>query len=162
MNPARRRRWCALAVVVGLVLVAAVPGQPQAPAAPSRLPGRPASPEVMAEIRRALDEAVGRFNGKDAPGVLVHVSEQYRTGSLTKAGIAEQLRAFFALNEQVTANVRIESARVAGDTAWIYTTGDVAGRPRWSRRLIPMLSWERELEIARREKAGWRLVGSGP
>jgi hypothetical protein len=163
MNPVHRRWWYALVFMVGLGLAAVVCGQPQTPAAPSdRLPGRPASPEVMAEIRQALDEALGRFNVKDTAGVLTHVSDQYRAGPLTKAGVAEQLRAFFALNEQVTANVRVESARVAGDTAWVYTTGDIAGRPRWSRRLIPVLSWERELEIARREKAGWRLVGSGP
>ena len=92
--------------------------------------------------------------------MLAYVSDQYRTGPLTKAGIAEQLRAFFALDEQVTARVRIDSARVVGDTAWIYTTGDVAGRPHWLGRLVPVLAWERELEIARREAGGWRLIGS--
>jgi len=25
--------------------------------------------------------------------------------------------------------------------------------------MVPVLSWERELEIARREAGGWRLIG---
>jgi hypothetical protein len=125
------------------------------------VPGRPAPAPTVAEIRHALDEATRRFNARDATGVLAYVSEAYRTGSLSKAGISEQLRAFFLVNEQVAARVHIDSARAAGDTVWVYTSGDVAGRPRWLSRMIPMLSWERELEVARREKEGWRLIGSG-
>jgi hypothetical protein len=156
-----RRQWLlALIIMVGLAVAAAVCGPTQALAAqPDRLPGHPAPPEVVAEIRQVLDEAIRRFNARDAAGVLAYVSPQYRTGSLTKAGIAEQLRAFFALNEQVTARVRIESARVVGETVWVYTTGDVAGRPRWLGSMVPLLSWERELEIGRREAGGWRLFG---
>jgi hypothetical protein len=122
-------------------------------------PGRPASREVVAEIQQALDAAIRRFNAKDAPGVLAFVSERYRTGPLTKAAVADQLYALFALHDEVTARVRIDSVRMVGDTAWVYTTGDVAGRPRWMSRSLPVFAWERELEVARREPGGWRLFG---
>jgi hypothetical protein len=114
---------------------------------------------VVAEIQTALDAAISRFAAMDEAGVLAYVSPQYRTGTLTKAGIAEQLRAVFAIHDQVRARVRIEDVRMVGDVAWVYSTGDVTGRLRWVGGLVPVLSWQRELEIARREKGGWRLYG---
>ena len=121
--------------------------------------GQPAPSEVVAEIRQALDAAIRRFNAQDAPGVLAFVSENYRTGPLTRAVVAEQLHAIFALHEEVTARVRIDRVRMVGDTAWVYTTGEVIGRPRWIGGSIPVLSWAHELEVARRERGGWRLFG---
>ena len=160
-----RQGWSATLALIAVMTTAASPSaQPRAPGA--RAPEvqthdkfRPAPPEVVAELRQALDEAIRRFNAKETSGVLAYVSDHYRTGDITKAGIAEQLRAFFAVNEQVDARVRIDAALLVGDTAWVYTSGDVSGRPRWLRSMIPMLSWQRELEIARREAGGWRLIG---
>jgi Domain of unknown function (DUF4440) len=142
-------------------MAAGVSGQERTPGAivAEDSPGRPAPREVAAEIHQTLDAAVRRFNAKDAPGVLAFVSDAYRTGPLTKAGVGEQLYAIFALHEEVTARVRIESVRMVGDTAWVYTTGDVVGRPRWIGGRVPVLSWTRELEVARREPGGWRLFG---
>jgi hypothetical protein len=153
-----RRRWSlGLALLAWLSVAAGASGQERGATAATR--GRPASPAVVAEIRQALDAATRRFNAKDAPGVLTFVSEDYRTGPLTKAAVGEQLRTVFALHEEVTARVRIDSVRMVGDTAWVYTTGDVVGRPRWIRGSLPVFSWANELEIARREAGGWRLFG---
>ena len=95
----------------------------------------------------------------DEDGVLAHVSPQYRTGTLTKAGIGEQLRAVFAIHDQVRARVRIDDVRLVGGLAWVYSTGDVTGRLRWVGGSVPVLSWQRELEVARREDGRWRLYG---
>jgi hypothetical protein len=156
-----RRRWTlALALLVGLSGAAGgASGQGRGATGAERAPGQPAPRAVMTEIRQALDAATLRFNARDAPGVLAFVSESYRTGPLTKAAVAEQLRTVFALHDEVTARVRIDSVRMVGDTAWVYTTGDVVGRPRWIGGSLPVFSWANELEIARREAGGWRLFG---
>jgi hypothetical protein len=130
-----------------------------APASPDALPGSPAPAHVVREMRQILDAAVARFDAMDAAGVLAHVSEQYRTGTLTKAGIAEQLRAVFAIHDQVKARVRIDEVRIVGDVAWVYSSGDVTGRLRLVGGSVPVLSWQRELEVARRENGRWRLFG---
>jgi len=106
-----------------------------------------------------LDAAIARFAAMDEAGVLDYVSPQYRTGTLTKAGIAEQLRAVFAIHDQVRARVRIDDVRIVGGLAWVYSTGDVTGRLRWVGGTVPVLSWQRELEVARRESGRWRLFG---
>jgi hypothetical protein len=123
------------------------------------LPGRPAPESVVTEIRQALDAAISRFAAMDEAGVLAYVSPQYRTGTLTKRGIAEQLRAVFAIHDQVRARVRIDEVRMVGDVAWVYSTGDVTGRLRFVGGSVPVLSWQRELEVARRENGSWRLFG---
>jgi hypothetical protein len=148
-----RRRLLVVALVASCSIV--LPGRAAAPPDP----GRPAPAEIVVEIRQALDDAVRRFQAMDAAGVLVHVSEQYRTGPLTKRGLAEQLRALFAVHDQLHARVRIDEVRMVGDTAWVYSTGDVTGRVRWVGNSIPVLSWQRELEVARREGGRWRLYG---
>jgi hypothetical protein len=122
-------------------------------------PGSPAPEPVVAEIRQALDGAISRFAAMDEAGVLAYVSPQYRTGTLTKRGIAEQLRAVFAIHGQVRARVRIDEVRIVGDVAWVYSTGDVTGRLRFVGGSVPVLSWQRELEVARRENGSWRLFG---
>jgi hypothetical protein len=123
------------------------------------LPGSPAPESVVAQIRQALDGAISRFAAMDEAGVLAYVSPQYRTGTLTKRGIAEQLRAVFAIHDQVRARVRIDEVRMVGDVAWVYSTGDVTGRLRFVGGSVPVLSWQRELEVARRENGSWRLFG---
>jgi hypothetical protein len=130
-----------------------------AAAALAQEPGRPAPAEVVAEVQRTLDAAVARFEARDAAGVLAHVSDAYRTGPLTKAGVAEQLRALFALHDEVRARVRIDQVRLVGEHAWVYSTGEVTGRLRYLGGSLPVLAWERELEVARREHGRWRLFG---
>ena len=161
MESMRRRARFALALVGWLAAATAVAAQdrPGVPSAPAALVGSPAPPQTVAEIRQVLDAAVSRFEAMDEAGVLAHVSDQYRTGTLTKAGIAEQLRAVFAVHDQVRARVRIDEVRMVGGLAWVYSTGAVTGRLRLIGGSTPVLSWERELEVARRENGRWRLFG---
>jgi hypothetical protein len=95
----------------------------------------------------------------DLAGVLAHVSEQYRTADLTKAGIADQLRLVFSLHDQVSARVQLDEVRIVGELAWVYSTGRVTGRLRYVGGDILIASWRRELEVARREGGRWRLYG---
>ena len=122
-------------------------------------PGSPAPPQTVAEIREVVEDALARFRAMDEAGLLALVSPQYRTGTLTKAGIAEQLRAVFTLHDQVRARVRIDEVRMVGEHAWVYSTGEVTGRLRLVGSSIVVMSWERELEVARRENGRWRLYG---
>jgi len=55
--------------------------------------------------------------------------------------------------------VKIDDVRLVGDLAWVYSTGDVTGRLRMVGGWVPVLSWQRELEVARRENGRWRLYG---
>jgi hypothetical protein len=48
---------------------------------------------------------------------------------------------------------------MVGELAWVYSTGEVSGRLRWVGGSVPVLSWQRELEVARRENGRWRLFG---
>lgn len=154
-------RWpWALVLIAWLPVAAALAqgGSSGSPAAEAR-PGSPAPPQVVAEIRQSVDAALARFDAMDAAGVLAYVSDQYRTGPLTKAGIAEQIRAVFAIHDQVRTRVRIDDVRMVGEHAWVYSTGEVTGRLRYLGGFIPVASWERELEVARRENGRWRLFG---
>lgn len=158
----RRRRLLALALGTAACGIATLAahfrfGARRASAAPP--PGTAAPVRVVAEIQREVDDAVRRFVAKDAAGVLAHVSDQYRTGPMTKRLLAEQLRAIFSLQDEVRANVRLDAVRMVGEHAWIYSTGDVSGRVRWVGGTVPVLSWKRELEVARRENGRWRLYG---
>jgi len=147
-----------IALAAWLTATAAL-GAPATPPAPEPPPGTPAPPHVIHEIRRSLHDAVHRFDAMDAAGVLAHVSDRYRTGPLTKPLLAEQLRALFTLHDQVKAHVRIDEVRLVGDHAWVYSTGGVTGRVRWIGGSVPVLSWQRELEVARLEDGRWRLFG---
>ena len=160
MGLMRRRSRAVLVLLAWLPCAVAFATQDRSsPSPPAEAPGEPAPAHVVAEIRTALDAAISRFAAMDEAGVLAYVSPQYRTGTLTRAGIAEQLRAVFAIHDQVRARVRIDDVRMVGDAAWVYTTGDVTGRLRWVGGSVPVLSWQRELEVARREPGGWRLYG---
>lgn len=150
----------AMVLIVYLVSVTMVAGQERSdPPASQRPAGAPAPASVVAEIRQALDDAIRRVEAMDEPGVLGHVSEQYQTGPLTKAVLREQVRALFAVHDQIKASVRIDEVRIVGDHAWVYSTGEVTGRLRWVGSFVPVLGWERELEVARREAGRWRLFG---
>lgn len=143
-----------------LVLAAPVAGQDRAGVpVVAPLPGTPAPPAVRREIQAVLDDAIRRFDAGDAAGVLTHVSEHYRTGVLTKPLLAEQLRALYAVNDRVRARVRIDDVRLVGEHAWVYSTGEVSGSVRVVGGSVPILWWEKELEILRREAGRWRLYG---
>jgi hypothetical protein len=122
-------------------------------------PGYPAPPEVVSEIRQTVDRALARFHAMDEAGLLAMVSPQYRTDTLTKAGIADQLRTIFTLHDRVRARVSVDDVRIVGDHAWVYSTGQVSGRLRVVGSWMLVASWQRELEIARREDGRWRLYG---
>ena len=142
----------------GAVLLAA-PLVAQAQQAGKVLPWDPAPRKVMLELQQALAHAIERFQAMDEAGVLGHVSDHYRTDPLTKSAIREQLRAMFALYDTLRAQVRIDEARTAGEQAWVYSTGEVSGRLRWLGTWTPILSWQHEPEVARREEGVWRLYG---
>jgi hypothetical protein len=135
---------------------------PPAPAAPAPVqpaPGVPAPVETIAELRATLGRAIQRFDALDSPGVLAFVSDQYRTGPLTKPALREQLNAVVALYDAVKARVTIDEVRMVGDHAWVYSTGEVSGRLRFVGQWVVFLSWTRELEVARLESGSWRLFG---
>ena len=106
-----------------------------------------------------MEAAVSRFHAMDEAGLLTYVSPQYRTGTLTKAGIADQIRTVFTLHDQVRVRVRVDDVRIVGEHAWVYSTGQVTGRLRVVGGWILVASWGRELEVARREDGRWRLYG---
>ena len=120
---------------------------------------RAASPEIVQEIRIAVERAKLRFEARDAPGVLAHVSEQYRTGPFTKVEVRQQLLTIYEIYPAVRARVVVDAVEMVGDTAWVYTTGEVTGRLPILGSWMTVWSWERELEVARREGTVWRLWG---
>ncbi len=156
-----RRFYLVLPLLAWLPVAVALAAQdrPTGTSSPEALPGSPASPNIVAEIQQTMDAAISSFDAMDERGVLAHVSDQYRTGALTKAGIAEQLRAVFTIHDQVRARVHIDAVRIVGELAWVYSSGDVTGRLRVVGGTTPVASWKRELEVARRENGRWRLFG---
>jgi hypothetical protein len=148
-----------LVAALNLGLVAA-PLAADAPQAGEVLRWDPAPRKVILELQQALAHATDRFQAMDEAGVLRHVSDHYRTDPLTKAAIREQLRVMFALYDTLRAQVRIDEAWTAGERAWVYSTGEVAGRLRGIGMWTPILSWQHEPEVAQREHGVWRLYGS--
>jgi hypothetical protein len=122
-------------------------------------PGTSAPAEVVGELRAALAQAGQRFEARDVGGVLAHVSDQYRTGPFTKSGIREQLVAIYTIYDAVKARIRIDQVQMVDGHAWVYSTGEVSGRLPLVGTWVVFLSWQRELEVARRETGGWRLFG---
>jgi hypothetical protein len=122
-----------------------------------------AAPEsVTRELRQALAAATERFQALDSPGVLAHVSEQYRNGTFTKASLREHLLAMYTLYDVVRARVRVDDVRLVDGVAWVYSTGEISGRLRGIGLWTSALTWEREPDVARKENGIWRLVGPGP
>lgn len=151
--------WLPGAAALAAQDTAPTPPVPAVPSVPDARPGYAAPGYVVAEIQRSLDAAIGRFDARDEAGVLAYVSDQYRTSDLTKAGIAEQIRTVFVLHDQVRARVHINDVRMVGDVAWVYSTGRITGRLRFVGGYIVVASWQRELEMARRENGRWLLFG---
>jgi hypothetical protein len=144
--------------VIGLIALMLSLGGISATLAPAAPEARAAPPELVSELRPVVDQARQRFEARDLAGVLAHVSEQYRSGGLTKADVRQQLLAMFSLYEVLRARVRIDNVQVADGVVWVYTSGEVTGRlplAGW----MTVLTWQNEPEVARREEAGWRLFG---
>jgi hypothetical protein len=152
-----------LAIAVGLVAFVAVgPSGGRRLVASAQTPGDPGHPApapVVRELQAALGQARQRFEARDVPGVLAHVSDQYRTGPFTKPVIREQLNAINGVYDVVKAAVRIDHVQMVGDRAWVYSTGEISGRLRLVGTWVVLYSWQRELEVARREAGQWRLFG---
>jgi hypothetical protein len=131
---------------------------PAPPPAPAR-PGQPASPQVIEALRAVLGHAVQRFEARDLNGVMALISDQYKTGPFTKPTVRAQLATMFRIYDAMRATVRIDDVRIVGDQAWVYSTGEAAGRLPFVGQWITLMWWERELEVARRENGAWRLFG---
>ena len=123
------------------------------------LPGVAVPRSVVAELQDALGHATERLQARDEAAVLGHVSDRYRSASLTKPAIREQLHALFGVYDSLRANVQIDEVRAVGEEAWVYSTGEVSGRVRGLGMWMPIFAWRREPEIARREQGVWRLYG---
>ena len=150
-------RWAG--PVAGMLLVIAALPSARAQDKARGLPGVAAPRSVMAELQDALGHATERLQARDEAGVLRHVSDRYRSGSLTKPAIREQLHALFGVYDSLRAKVQIDEVRAVGEKAWVYSTGEVSGRVRGLGMWMPIFSWKREPEIARREEGVWRLYG---
>ncbi|MFQ5829698.1 MAG: hypothetical protein ACE5JD_11170 [Candidatus Methylomirabilia bacterium] len=158
-----RGRWrIALALTAAFWVTSTLLPLP-GPSAPARgaasLPGEPAPPQVVSELRAALAQAERRFEAKDATGLLAYVSDQYRTGVFTKDVLRSQLVIIFQIYEALDARVRLEEVRMVGDRAWVYTTGEVSGLLPMLDRWMMLFQWEREPEVVRQEDGVWRLLG---
>jgi hypothetical protein len=147
---------CAIAVLAVTLCVAATPAARAQPTTP--LVARPAPPELITELQPIIELARQRFEARDAAGVLAHVSEQYRSGGLTKTDLRQQILAMFQLYDAIRAKVTIDQVQLVDGGVWIYTTGEISGRLPFL-GWVRTLAWQNEPEVARREGAGWRLFG---
>jgi hypothetical protein len=132
------------------------------PAAPAQqttpLVARPAPPELIGELLPIVERARRSFEARDVVGVLAHVSEQYRSGGVTKADLRQQILTMFSLYDAIRTRVTIDQVQLVNGGVWVYTTGEISGRLPilgW----VPVLAWQNEPQAARREEAGWRLFG---
>lgn len=153
MAPFRRGAIALLALTLCAGATLAAPAQQTTP-----LVARPAPPELIGELQPIVERARQRFEARDAAGVLAHVSEQYRSGGLTKADLRQQILTMFSLYDAIRTKVTIDQVQLVDGGVWIYTTGEISGRLPFL-GWVPMLAWQNEPEAARREEAGWRLFG---
>ncbi|MFI5326647.1 MAG: hypothetical protein ACHQ7H_10480 [Candidatus Rokuibacteriota bacterium] len=158
MGPRIRRR-----ALLRLALAGLAAGMPALARAQTAAPATTAAPEpVTREVQQALTAATERFQALDSPGVLAHVSEQYRNGPFTKPALREHLLAMFTLYDTVRARIRVDEVRLVDGAAWVFSTGEITGRLRGIGLWTSALTWEREPDVARKEGGAWRLVGPGP
>jgi len=151
-----RRRWLELAASGGTIvgLARAVRAQ----SAPPSRPATPAPPQLIGEVRAALEDARQRFEARDLNGVLSYVSDRYRSAGVTKPALREHLAAMFAVYGDLRARVAVDTVQLVDSAPWVYTTGQLSGRL----PLVgpaPVLSWQRQPEILRREGRAWKLFG---
>ncbi len=110
------------------------------------------------ELQQALTAATERFQALDSPGVLAHVSEQYRNGPFTKPALREHLLAMFTLYDTVRARIRVDEVRLVDGAAWVFSTGEITGR------LRGIGLWTSALDLgarARRRPQGERRLAPG-
>ena len=158
MGPRIRRR-----ALLRLALAGLAAGMPALARAQTAAPVATAAPEpVTREVQQALAAATERFQALDSPGVLAHVSEQYRNGPFTKPALREHLLAMFTLYDTVRARIRVDEVRLVDGAAWVFSTGEITGRLRGIGLWTSALTWDREPDVARKENGAWRLVGPGP
>ena len=150
-------RW--IRSLVCILVVFAVPQTARTDQQVKGLPGVAAPRSVVVELQDALGHATERLQARDEAGVLSHVSDRYRSAGLTKPAIREQLHALLAIYDSLQAKVQIDEARAVGEDVWVYSTGEVSGRVRGLGMWMPIYSWKREPEVARREQGVWRLYG---
>jgi len=151
-----RRRWLALAASG----VATFGGARSVAAAgaTSPIPAVAAPPELVNELRAEIEAARQRFEARDVNGVLAYVSDRYRSSGFTKASVREHLTTMFSVYDQLRARVSVDQVHLVDGSPWMYTSGEVNGRlPLLGP--APVLSWQRQPEIVRREGAIWRLFG---
>jgi hypothetical protein len=125
---------------------------------PGRLVATPAPAAIATEIARAVEWARQRFEARDLAGILTSISEQYRSSGLTKGAVRDQLLAMFSLYQQLQARVTIDKVELVEGGAWVYTSGEIAGRlplMGW----VTVLAWKGQPEVARVEAGRWRLFG---
>jgi hypothetical protein len=118
----------------------------------------PAPPGTAEELSALVEQARLRFVAKDTAGVLAYLADNYRSSGLTKRDVHQQLLALYSLYEELRARVQVNHVEVVDGDVWLYTTGAITGRlplVGW----VPVLSWQREPEVARRQGGVWRLVG---
>lgn len=125
----------------------------------AQIPGTPAPPDVRAAIESTIGTAIARLEARDLNGVLRHVSEQYRTEDVTKAVLRQQLVALFSVYDALRVQHRVDRMTAVGDTAWIWSTGELSGRLPGIGAWIVTFTWEQQPEVARRENGSWRLYG---
>lgn len=143
-----------IALVILVLVVVTTPATP----APQPRAVSPAPPELIAELRPIVEGARQRFEARDAGGVLGNVSEQYRSGGVTKAGLREQLLSMFTLYDALRVRLSVDRVQLVDGAVWVYTTGEVTGHLRFM-GWMTVLTWQNEPEVARREGAAWRLFG---
>jgi hypothetical protein len=90
---------------------------------------------VVRQLQAGITAAVQQLERRNTEGVLRHVSEQYRTGPLTKPPLRSQLQTMFALYDAMKVRVRIDMVRMVGDHAWVYSSGELTGHFVWLDRL---------------------------
>ena len=151
-----RRRWLEIAASGGALV-----GLARAVGAQTSAPSRPATPapaDLVNEVRAALEDARRRFEARDLNGVLTYVSDRYRSAGVTKPALREHLAAMFAVYEDLRARVVLDAVQLVDGAPWVYTSGQLSGRlPRLGP--APLLSWQRQPEILRREGRAWRVFG---
>ena len=161
----RTQRWLFgfTSLLAGALLcaAAALAGGAGAPVPPpsQEPPGTAAPAEVVRQLQAEVTAAARQFERRDTEGVLRHISEQYRTGPFTKPALRSQMQTMFALYDAMKVRVRIDTVRMVGDHAWVYSSGELTGHFAWLDRWVSVVSWQRELEVARRENGVWRLFG---
>ena len=112
-----------------------------------RNPAQPRPPTWCARLETEVTAAARQLERRDTDGVLRHVSEQYRTGPFTKPALRSQIQTMFSLYDAMKVQVRIDTVRMVGDHAWVYSSGELTGHFTWLDRWVSVLSWQRELEV---------------